>query len=57
MLLAKAGVQYEDKRLEFSEFTALKESGKLPAGQLLLYDDVKRVCFEPVFRYTTQAWP
>ena len=41
MLLAKAGVQYEDKRIEFSEFKALKESGKLPAGQVPLYDDGK----------------
>ena len=39
MLLAKANVQYTDQRLEFPEVKALKESGKLPAGQVPLYQD------------------
>ena len=39
MTLAYAGVDFEDKRLSFEQFGAMKASGELPSGQLPLYID------------------
>ena len=39
MIMEVAGVKYDDVRMSFEQFGALKQSGALPTGQVPLYVD------------------